>query len=108
MLHLLYDMGQVWISIFHWLQEVTGTNIGIPGHTPRWYNFHSGIEGNLALFGAIYLAYWHHTCHQHHCYRWARYTTAAGDKICKTHHPDMGKGFKMTAEHILRRHKANQ
>lgn len=96
------------LAVFHWLQEVTGTNIGIPGHTPRWYNFHSGFEGVITLYIGAGVFYWHHNCHQHKCWHWARYKTAAGDKVCKTHHPDMGKDFKLTAEHILRRHNKHQ
>lgn len=79
-------------------------NIGIPGHTPRWYNWHSGIEGSLGLYGAIIAIYWHHQCYHHLCFRWARHQTLAGDKVCKRHHPDMGPGFKLTMDLIKHRH----
>lgn len=100
-------MIHVVLALWRWFQEVTGTNNGIPGHTPRWYNFSSaGLE--FTAIGAVVVFYWHHNCHQHRCPRWARYSTDAGDKICKTHHPDMGKGFKLTALHIKRRHDKAQ
>lgn len=96
-------MIEVITPAWHWFQEVTGTNNGIPGHTPRWYNFSSaGLE--FTAIGVAATFYWHHNCHQNKCPRWARYTTAAGDKVCKTHHPEMGPDFKMTALHIKRRH----
>lgn len=96
-------MTPIWLGVWHWFQEVTGTNNGIPGHTPRWYNFQSAGLAFTAL-AAVIAFYWHHNCHQHRCPRWARYKTAAGDRVCKTHHPDMGKDFKLTAEHIKNRH----
>lgn len=92
---------------FHWFQEITGTNNGIPGHTPRWYNFLSaGLE--FTAVGAVLALYWNHNCHQHKCWRWARFATLGGHKVCKTHHPDMGKGFKITAKHIQEAHDAGR
>lgn len=98
-------MLHIWFDIFHWFQEVTGTNDGIPGHTSRWYSFLSaGLEFTALGLGITF--YWKHTCHQHHCYRLARHATDGGDIVCKRHHPDMGKGFKLTAHHIRRRHNS--
>lgn len=99
-------MMHIILAVWHWLQEVTGTNIGIPGHTPRWYNFHSGFEGDYALYAGLIMLYWHNTCHQHKCPRLARHKTDAGDRVCKRHHPDMGKSFKLTAAYIKHRHAA--
>lgn len=95
------------VAVFHWLQNFTGTNNTFNAGSTKWYNFHSGFEGDLAIYGAVIAFYWHHQCHQHKCYRWARHATADGTKVCKTHHPDMGKGFKITAAHILHHHRAH-
>jgi hypothetical protein len=96
-------MWHVVLAVFHWFQEVTGTNVGIPGHTPRWYNFLSaGLE--FTAIGGLIMFYYKHNCHQHHCPRIARHTTKGGHIVCKRHHPDMGRGFKITAEHIAKEH----
>ena len=92
-------------AVFTWFQNFTGTNNGLNPGSTKWYNFHSGFEGDLGIYAAIFLFYYHHQCHQHKCWHWARHATADGTKVCKTHHPDMGKGFKITAEHILHHHK---
>lgn len=58
------------------------------------YQFWSGIgsdvsELTLVLGLAAYLR--HHNCHVRHCPRLQWKPTAAGDQVCRRHHPDRAK-----------------
>lgn len=63
---------------------------GSRNETGGWYGFHSGLGGAAYLSLPIFLAafWWHHQCHVHRCYWYARRTTAAGERACWKHHPE--------------------
>ena len=82
----------------HWLWFHAGLDDG----TDAWYLFPSGWGSILLPWLGVYLAMlWHHQCHVTRCYRYARRTTAAGERACHKHHPDRRK---LTAEELRRRH----
>lgn len=85
----------------HWLWVHSGLQSG----NSAWYLFPSGIGSIIIppiLTGLTVLVglWWHNQCHVHHCYRYARRTTAAGDRACRKHHPDK----PLTAESLRQRH----
>lgn len=67
-----------------------------------------GIIGDLSLFGAIYVMYRKHNCHQRYCWRIShRQIGNTGVFVCRKHHPEKAP----TANHILAlhlQHKANE
>jgi hypothetical protein len=46
--------------------------------------------------------WWHHQCEVHRCHRYARRTTAAGERACSRHHP----ASKPSARDLHDRHHA--
>jgi hypothetical protein len=89
----------------HWISHGTGS-YNTPG-SPHNYNYNSGFgsiwePSALTLGGVAFMFYWHHQCHVTGCLRYARRTTAAGERACWRHHPDRGK--VITAAHLLERH----
>jgi hypothetical protein len=63
----------IWFAIFHWLQDITGTNSGISGQTTRWYNFVSGM-GEFTIVGLGINYYRTHRCQS--CWRFSRHDVA--------------------------------
>ena len=60
--------------IWHWFQNVTGTNISAGGS--KWYNFWSGFGsdfGEIAILGSIFAVYKHHNCTVKGCFRIGRH-----------------------------------
>jgi hypothetical protein len=55
-----------------------------------YYGFHSGIGGAYYVSVPVILAafWWHHQCHVHRCFWYARRVTAAGERACWKHHPE--------------------
>ena len=91
------------LGLQRWLAYETGSrNSATP---PPDYNFFSGV-GSVILppvLNGLALAvvfWWHHQCHVDGCFRYARRTTAAGDRACRRHHPD----GKLTAAAVRTRH----
>jgi hypothetical protein len=60
---------------------------GSRNETGGWYGFHSGIGGAayIAVFPAMILFYWHHTCHVARCLRPGRHRVD-GTPWCNRHH----------------------
>jgi hypothetical protein len=63
---------------------------GSRNETGGWYGFHSGLGGAAYLSLPVILAgvWWHHQCHVHGCFWYARRVTAAGERACWKHHPE--------------------
>lgn len=92
------------ILLGHWLYW----HFGVNGSGP-WYGFWSGAGsdiGELTIVTAIFASMAHaariNNCEVHGCWRLRRHTTAAGHRVCRTHHPD----GKLTAEGVTAAHKA--
>ena len=70
-----------WLAVFFGLQDGSGTG----------YLFWSGIGsdlGELAIVGGLYGIYRKSNCEVHGCWRLGRHATAAGQHVCRRHHPD--------------------
>lgn len=99
-------------GVQHWLTVHTGSE-NTPGSPPN-YNFFSG-SGSILLpwlgqgFIVGLLFWWHHQCHVDGCYRYARRTTAAGERACETHHPERHRTVEdiHAAHHEATRSKEN-
>ena len=82
-----------------WLLQILGLDNG----SGIAYLFWSGLGGDLPIFAAIGLFYWHHSCHQNGCWRWARHAVGPdGIRVCRKHHPALPQ--KITTEHIKAAH----
>jgi hypothetical protein len=87
----------------HWLSHWLGLdNVAGP-----IYAFFSGsgsvfLPPVLSVLGVAAVFWWHHQCHVHHCYRYARRLTAANERACGKHHPEP----KRTVHDIHRAHHA--
>jgi len=86
--------------MFHWFLYITGvTNL-------LWYNWWSGIVGDLALLGGFAMLYKKLNCHVRGCYRIGLHHVANGKyTTCIRHHPDMGKNHVITPEVVAKAHK---
>jgi hypothetical protein len=76
--------------------------LGLDSAAGPFYLFWSGIAGsflvNLATFFLVF--YFHHTCQEARCWRWAKYPAAGGMfRVCRHHHPDL-KGVRPRRAHI--------
>lgn len=94
-----------WHVLQHWLAYHTGS-LNEPGAAPGsafWGGIGSVVIPPL-LSGLVVAAlfWWHHQCHAHGCYWYARRTTAAGERACWRHHPER----KRTAGDIHAAHHA--
>lgn len=107
------------LTIWHWFQEVLGMNIGIPGHTPRWYNFWSGFGSDLgeaALLVSLYHLFAMTRCHEggdgfrgcprHGKYEFTDNSTGITHKLCSKHHPAAPK--RLSHLDIIKIHKRNR
>lgn len=76
-----------------------------PMQTTGGYNFVSGIGSDIGEITVVGLGVaWlhHHNCHVAGCWRLHWRPTAAGDLVCRRHHPEKQK----THEQILDDHHA--
>lgn len=88
-------------ALWHWVEVHTGT----VNESGPYYGFFSGFGSDLqevAILGGLVTIARHVNCHQKGCWRIAHRSTAAGDRVCRRHHPD----GHLTAEHIHERHHA--
>lgn len=70
--------------------------LGVSSEAGRAYAWWSGSGSVIVpwLMQSLTIAllfWWHHQCHVGGCYRYARRTTAAGDRACRRHHPEPEK-----------------
>lgn len=70
--------------MWHWILNVTGTNI--PANGSKWYNFWSGFGSDLGIFGAVVIYLRHQNCHKKGCPRLGKHPYKHL-KYCKKHHP---------------------
>lgn len=65
----------------------------------KGYAFTSSGE-QISIPVGIGLLYWHHTCHVSRCLRLQWKETAAGDRVCRKHHPEDPKtASQVAADH---------
>jgi len=69
-----------WLALFFGVANGDGNSTG--------YLFWSGIGSDLAYVGVGVAFFRHHNCEVHGCWRLGRHVTAAGQKVCRRHHPD--------------------
>jgi hypothetical protein len=65
--------------------------LGVDDLSGPWYGFWSGFGSDLtefALIGALLSMVRAHNCEVHGCWRVGRHVTAAGQHVCRRHHPD--------------------
>lgn len=77
--------------------------LGVDDLSGRWYGFWSGFGsdiGELAIVGALAGMVRQHNCEVHRCWRLGRHVTAAGQRVCRRHHPD----GHLTAEGVRKAH----
>jgi hypothetical protein len=77
--------------------------LGVDDLTGPWYGFWSGFGSDLtefALVGALLGMIRAHNCEVHRCWRLGRHVTAAGQHVCRRHHPD----GHLTAETVREAH----
>jgi hypothetical protein len=82
-----------------WLAHVLGLDSG----SGYWYLFWSGFGSDIAeiaIIGGLISIYRRHNCEVHGCWRLGRHATAAGQHVCRRHHPD----GHLTAEKVRRDH----
>lgn len=82
--------------------------LGLTNVAGRPYAFWSGsgsvlLPPLIQLGGIALLAWWHNRCHVTRCWRYARRTTAAGERACRRHHPEP----RRTVEDIHAAHHAH-
>lgn len=81
------------------------TFLGTTNGSGRWYLWWSGMFGNLTIFAAILIFYRKHVCHVHRCLRLGSHTAVdrqgTQHVVCRRHHPDLGPGHRLHAEHLV-------
>lgn len=85
----------------HWLQHFLGFGNG--QGNGAYYLFWSGAGSDLAylaIIGGLIGIYRKHNCEVHRCHRLGRHITAAGQHVCRRHHPD----GPLTAEAVRAAH----
>ncbi len=72
------------------------------------YQLYSGIVGDISqvtVLGALGAFYWHHTCHVHGCWRFAKHPVDGTPfRACRRHHPAI-LDAPVTAERIAQAHE---
>jgi hypothetical protein len=115
----MHEIANIWFGFWHWVQEVLGLNYGLPGHTVRWYNWGSAdgsiiLPPLITLAGLAVLFWWHNRCHETTCHwRVGKHEFKDDDnnvtyKLCKKHHPALGKDHKLFHHELLAFHKKNR
>jgi hypothetical protein len=88
------------VLVWHWLQNVTGTNI--PPGGSNWYNFWSGFGsdfGELAILGSIVAIYRHHNCAVSGCWRIGRHQVDGTPYLTCHKHATLGIHKKLHKQH---------
>lgn len=62
--------------------------LGLDDPSGGWYLWWSGPCADLGLLGGALTLYRRHNCEIAGCPRLGRHITAAGHRVCRTHHPD--------------------
>ena len=70
----------MWHELIHWA--------GHDDPAGKPYLFWSGIGADLGLLATPFVLWWRHTCEIPLCPRLGRHATAAGNRLCRRHHPD--------------------
>lgn len=83
----------------HWLLHVLGTDNVSGTAYAFWSGFGSDL-GEVAIIGGLVSVYRRHNCEVHGCWRLGRHATAAGQHVCRVHHPD----GHLTAETVRSAH----
>jgi hypothetical protein len=84
-----------------WLLHAFGLDDG----SGAWYLFWSGIVGDLALFGTLFVLLRRLNCHASGCWRIGIHHVVGTPFVtCRKHHPAVPTG-KVSAEHIARVHQ---
>lgn len=95
----------IWQWLLHAYYHVSGADN--EGGTA--YGSWSGIAGATACFAwipASAVIYRHNNCHQHRCWRLGRHPVGdAGIRVCRRHHPELGRHRRLTADVIAEHHE---
>ena len=85
-----------------WILHTFGMDDG----SGAWYLFWSGIVGDLALFGTLFVVVRRLNCHASGCWRIGVHHVVGTPYVtCRKHHPVVPDGGKITAEHIAQVHQ---
>jgi hypothetical protein len=97
-MHLL-TLAQHWFAHHTGMDKTAGPSV--------YYNSWSGFISDLGLFavvgGLVQLAR-HHNCGVKGCWRFHRYEyemDGVTHKVCRHHHPKLGKDFRLHHHHLL-------
>jgi hypothetical protein len=88
------------LSIWHWFQNFTGTNIPTSGS--KWYNFWSGFGsdfGELAILGSLLGLYKHHDCAMKGCLRVGHHSVDGTPYITCHKHATIANHKKLHKDH---------
>lgn len=88
------------ILIWHWLQNITGTNI--PSAGSKWYNFWSGFGsdfGEIAILGSILALYRHHNCKMKGCWRIGHHSVSGTPYVTCHKHATLDNHKKLHKQH---------
>jgi hypothetical protein len=87
--------------MLNWLLHTFGLDDG----GGAWYLFWSGIVGDLALLGTLWVLLRRLNCHASGCWRIGIHHVVGTPYVtCRRHHPVVPTG-KVSAEHIARAHR---
>jgi hypothetical protein len=88
--------------MLNWLLHTFGLDDG----SGAWYLFWSGIVGDLALLGTLWVLLRRLNCHTSGCWRIGVHHVVGTPYVtCRKHHPVVPNG-KVTADHIARAHQS--
>lgn len=83
----------------HWLLHFLGVDSGSGPAYLFWSGFGANF-GEFAIAGGLFTLIRKHNCEVHRCWRLGRHVTAAGQHVCRRHHPD----GHLTAEGVRKAH----
>lgn len=70
------------------IQHAIAGLLGLTNASGDLYLFWSGIFGDVSIFAAVAMLYWHHTCHVDNCLRFGRHpVNGTTYTTCRKHHP---------------------
>lgn len=70
-----------------WFLHYLGLDSG-SGTSYLWWSGFGSDLAELAIVGGLITVYRRHNCEVHRCWRLGRHVTAAGQHVCRRHHPD--------------------